>query len=160
MRIGATAGAALAAMAMAAAILAGSGTSWAAEGEGGTAVGSGTVPGFSFGFDVEQRSADTRDASGSFRALGMPPSDLLIEAQGPAICVDVRDNMVGFLYPLREGSRPEATQGQNILITAVDNGPGETDSLGFLPVGIDPGSCAPNPATLPLTSGDIVVEEN
>ena len=159
MRIGAKAGAALAAVATAA-LLVGSAAVASAAGEGGTVVGKGTNALFSFDFSVIQRSADPRDAAGDFRAAGVPPSDLLIAPKGPATCVDVRGDTAGFLYPLDEASRPAPLQGQNILITVKDGGPGGQDFIGFLPVGIDPGTCAPNVATLPVTSGDIVVTDN
>lgn len=160
MRNGAKTKAALAAVAMATVMVAGAGLAQADGSGGGTVIGEGTNALFSFEFAVEQHSEDTRDASGDFRAAGVPPSDLLIAPKGPATCVDVRGNTAGFLYPLEEGSRPAPLVGQNILITVVDGGPGGQDAIGFLPTAIDPGSCAPNVATLPLTSGDIVVSEN
>lgn len=152
-------GAALAVVTAAAALLSVTGVASAAQDGGGTATGKGTNALFSFEFDVAQNSADPRDAEGYFRAAGVPPSDLLIAPQGPATCVEVRGNTVGFLYPLAEGSRPAALEGSNVLITAVDNGPGHPDAIGFVPVGIDPGGCAPNLATLTSTSGDIVIED-
>lgn len=132
----------------------------AADGHGGgTATGSGSTPLFTIDFDVTQHSADPTDAEGYFAAEAIPPAGGLIAPQGPATCVDVRGDKVGFLYPLAEGSRPAALVGQFILITAQDNGPGRQDAVGFLgpaPEAAFPG-CAPNVATLPLTEGDIEV---
>ncbi|MBW0102779.1 hypothetical protein [Pseudonocardia sp. KRD291] len=151
---------ALAALVTAAVMVVGAGAAQADGDGGGTAVGEGSNGLFTFAFSVEQGSEDTRDASGDFEAAGVPPSDLLIAPQGPATCVDVRGNTAGFLYPVNEEGRPAVLKGQNILITVVDGGPGGQDFIGFLPTEIDPGTCAPNAAPLPVLSGDIVVEDS
>jgi len=123
-------------------------------------VGRGATSAFSFDFHVSEGRGGPRDAHGYFRATGTPPSNTFIAVQGPATCVDVQGNRVGFLYPIAPGSRPAAFVGQNVLITAVDNGPGRQGTIGLLPVGIDPGSCAPNASTLPVTSGEVTVHDH
>ncbi|MCD2197088.1 hypothetical protein LQ327_27325 [Actinomycetospora endophytica] len=151
--------------AVAALLVAGAGVGQAAPptgpgGTGGTAHGTGTGPGLSFSFDVTEHGADPHAASGYFRAALTPPAGALIAPQGPATCVDVRGDSVGFLYPLADGTRPAAVPLTSILITAHDGGPGRPDSIGFvgpLPTAAFAGRCAPAVAFLPVTSGDVVV---
>lgn len=146
----------------AALILAGTGVAQASPptGSGGTAHGTGTAPGLSFSFDVTEHGADPHAASGYFRAALVQPAGTLIAPQGPATCVDVRGDTVGFLYPLVDGTRPTALPFTSILITAHDGGPGRPDAIGFvgpLPTAAFGGQCAPSLPFLPVTSGDIVV---
>lgn len=128
--------------------------------DGGTAHGAGATPLFSFSFDVTEHGANPRAADGYFRATPIPPVDSVLAPQGPATCVDVRGDTVGFLYPLAAGTKPAPVPAASILITARDGGPGHPDSIGFvgpLPTAAFGGQCAPNIPTMPVTSGDVVV---
>ncbi|HEY2194437.1 MAG TPA: hypothetical protein VGH76_19375 [Actinomycetospora sp.] len=143
-------------------LLAGAGIAAAAppDGSGGTAHATGTAPGLSFSFDVAEHGADPHAASGYFRAALVQPAGTLIAPQGPATCVDVRGDTVGFLYPLVDGTRPTALPFTSILITAHDGGPGHPDAIGIigpLPTAAFGGRCAPSVPFLPVTSGDVVV---
>jgi hypothetical protein len=149
-------------VAVAALLLAGTGIASASPpvSPGGTAHGTGTAPGLSFSFDVTEHGSDLHSASGYFRATLIQPAGTLIAPQGPATCVDVRGDTVGFLYPLVDGTRPTALPFASILITAHDGGPGHKDSVGFvgpLPTAAFGGKCAPAIPFLPVTSGDVVV---
>jgi hypothetical protein len=108
-----------------------------------------------------------RDSSGRsegyFSAQAIMPANLLLALQGPATCVDIEGNAVGFLYMISDNSRPSALRGQYILYTGIDNGGGGRDRLGF--VGPAPravfGGCSPRPqtATLPV-DGHIAVRND
>jgi hypothetical protein len=129
-------------------------------GDGGTATGNGAVPGFSFDFHVHQNGASaTKGIGGYFKAKLIAPAGTLIAPQGPATCVDVQGNRVGFLYPLKKPSRPGTLDGTVIFITAVDGGPGHPDRLGFIgpaPAEAFP-SCHPLFGYLPVTRGHVTV---
>lgn len=138
------------------ALFAASGTASAHESDDNSASGSGRTALFAFEFDVH-RDSDGK-AHGYFSAKATSPADTLIAPQGPATCAAFDGNKVGFLYPLEDNSKPAALKGQVILITAQDNGPGQTDAIGFLgpaPAAAFP-DCHPNVATMPV-DGNIKV---
>lgn len=142
------------AVACTAAVLVTGVASAASRGAHATASGSTLVA--SFTFDVRN---DGGRPSGYFTATPTPPANLLIALQGPATCVDIEGNKVGFIYPIQDGSRPDAIKGMGVLVSAVDNGPGNTDFMGFvgpLPLAAFHG-CAPGLAPLAI-KGDVTVD--
>lgn len=100
-------------------------------------------------------------AHGYFRSKSTSPFDPLIHLQGPATCVDIEGNRVGFLYPIEDSSRPFLIKGQYVLITGEDNGGHGRDKMGFLgpaPKEFFPG-CAPGVAPLSV-DGHIAVHDD
>jgi hypothetical protein len=74
-------------------------------------------------------------------------------------CVDIEGNKVGLVFITDSHTEPPALRNQAIFITAIDNGPGHTDSVGFS--GGPPEafrSCRPTLPTQPVTSGDVIVQ--
>ena len=82
--------------------------------------------------------------------------DILVSLEGPATCVDIEGNRVGFLYPVRDHSRPFILKGQYILISGEDNGGHGRDKMGFQPSASSFG-CSPSFTPFPVTSGHIEV---
>jgi hypothetical protein len=105
----------------------------------------------------------SRDSNGRphgyFKGKAPYGADILIFLEGPATCVDIEGNQVGFLYPVEDNSRPFILKGQSILITGVDNGGQGRDRMGFSPIGFF-NDCHPSIAPLPVTSGHIKVEDH
>ncbi|MGQ0632145.1 MAG: hypothetical protein ACT4P1_14080 [Sporichthyaceae bacterium] len=79
--------------------------------------------------------------------------------KGPITCLHVEGNRAGFIYPVEEGSTPEAAVGQSVLIWIEDNG-ASGDKMGFFgpgPVEMFMDGCAPGPTPLDITSGGVTV---
>lgn len=120
-----------------------------ASGSGNNGVGD-------FEFDAFNQGTTPQDpAGGRFEA-----SNAFIDFKGPITCLHVDGNKAGFIYPLEEGSMPEAVVGQAVLITVVDNGPGNVDMMGFVGPAPIPeiGPCMPGPAPLAI-DGDVLVHD-
>jgi hypothetical protein len=98
-------------------------------------------------------------AHGYFKGKAPDGAALLISLEGPATCVDIEGNKVGFLYPVEDHSRPFLLKGQSILITGVDNGGHGRDKMGFSPIGFFH-DCHPSIAPFPVTSGHIEVDHH
>jgi hypothetical protein len=77
------------------------------------------------------RDGDGR-SHGYFTATATEPAGVLVALAGPATCVDVEGNKVGFLYPIEDHSRPFLLRGQYVMVTGVDNGGNGRDRMGFL----------------------------
>lgn len=77
-------------------------------------------------------------------------------------CVEIEGNRVGFLYSIEDGAPvDQLVKGLVEMITAQDNGPGHSDTIGILgpaPAAAFP-NCHPSLAYLPV-EGDIDVHED
>lgn len=85
----------------------------------------------------------------------------LIDFNGPITCLHVDGNRAGFIYPVEEGSSPEAAVGQSVLIWIEDNGD-SGDKMGFFgpgPVEMFMDGCAPGPTPLDITEGGVTVHD-
>ncbi|MGQ0466711.1 MAG: hypothetical protein ACT4QG_15470 [Sporichthyaceae bacterium] len=85
----------------------------------------------------------------------------LVDFKGPITCLHVDGNRAGFVYPIEQGSKPEAAVGQAVLIFIEDNGD-SGDKMGF--VGPAPASsfgsdCAPGPTPVAITEGGVTVRD-
>jgi hypothetical protein len=98
-------------------------------------------------------------AHGYFKGKAPDGAALLISLEGPATCVEIEGNKVGFLYPVEDHSRPFLLKGQSLLITGVDNGGHGRDKMGFSPIGFFH-DCHPSIAPFPVTSGHIEVDHH
>jgi hypothetical protein len=79
--------------------------------------------------------------------------------RGPVTFLSVDGNRAGLIYPLAQAD-PPVLQGQAILITIQDNGPGEADTVGFYgPAPIGELDTCPSalPSFLTAQSGDITI---
>lgn len=129
----------------------------------GRAYGEGTAAGgLPFSFEV-RRNTDGR-VSGYFKGALLIKGNPAFAPEGPATCVSIQGNRVGFLYPLEGNTQPGliADKGLAILISVQDNGPGQKDGAGFLgplPIAAFGNGCDPGPTVLPITEGDVVVKD-
>ena len=137
-------GAGVVAAATAAAVLLVTGGTASAHDGSGRSEANGTSPIAIFNWHVS-RDSDGR-AHGYFHGKAPYGGDILVSLEGPATCVDIEGNKVGFLYPVVDRSRPFFLKGQYILITGVDNGGG-----GRIEWASNPSCCRKDvtPASLP-----------
>ena len=149
-------GAGVVAAATAAAVLLVTGGTASAHDGSGRSEANGTSPIAIFNWHVS-RDSDGR-AHGYFHGKAPYGGDILVSLEGPATCVDIEGNKVGFLYPVVDRSRPFFLKGQYILITGVDNGGGGRDRMGFQPELLSQG-CHPSVAPFPV-SGRIQVDRH
>lgn len=147
--------AAAAVSAAAATLLVTAGTASAWDGSG-SSDGHGTSPIAVFDWHVK-RGANGKP-SGYFKGKAPYGGDILVSLEGPATCVAIEGNRVGFLYPVQDKSRPFFLKGQFILITGEDNGGNGRDKMGFQPGVTSREGCSPSFAPFPVTSGHIEVE--
>ena len=138
---------------VAAAMLVTVGTATAHDGSGESRA-HGMSPIASFDWHVS-RDSDGHP-HGYFRGKAPYGLDVLIALEGPATCVDIEGNKVGFIYPVTDHSRPFILKGQYILITGEDNGGNGRDKMGFQPTTSATG-CSPSVDLFPVTSGHIEV---
>jgi hypothetical protein len=103
------------------------------------------------------RDSDGRP-HGYFRGKAPYGLGALVSLEGPATCVEIEGNKVGFIYPVQDRSRPFILKGQYILITGEDNGGNGRDKMGFQPTTSSSG-CSPSVDLLPVTSGHIAVHD-
>lgn len=125
-----------------------------ADDNAGRSEGHGSSPIAIFDWHVS-RDSDGH-AHGYFKGKAPYGGEILVSLEGPATCVDIQDNKVGFLYPVEDKSRPFALKGQYILITGEDNGGNGRDKMGFQPSATT-ADCAPSVAPFPV-DGHINVE--
>jgi hypothetical protein len=102
------------------------------------------------------RDSDGR-AHGYFKGKAPYGASLLISLEGPATCVKIEGNKVGFLYPVRDRSRPFLLKQQYILISGEDNGGHGRDKMGFQPSASSFG-CTPSATPFPVSKGHISVQ--
>lgn len=83
-----------------------------------------------------------------------------IDFKGKVTCLHVEGNRAGFIYPIGEGSSPEAAVGQAVYITVEDNG-ASGDKMGFIGPGPIPaeGPCQPLATPLTITGPGVVVHD-
>ncbi len=99
-------------------------------------------------------------AKGYFEGVATQPGGALVDLKGPATCVEIAGNKVGFLYPVEDNSRPFILKGQYVLITGEDNGGKGRDKMGFVgpaPKEFFP-NCSPSFAPLSVSEGHISVD--
>jgi hypothetical protein len=150
----------LTAVVAATALLVTAGTA-SADDRSGHAEGHGRILTNSFDFHV-RRDSDGH-VHGYFKAVATAPFGILIAPEGPVTCAEFDGNKVGFLYPLRDETRPFFAKGQYIMIVAEENvhGPDKVGFLGPAPRAAFPG-CNPDfPPAMPIQpviSGHIDVD--
>ena len=144
-------------LAAAAAVAITTGTAVAHDGSG-TSEGHGRFALAQFDWHL-QRDSDGH-VSGYFKAVATQPGGLFVAPEGPVTCARFEGNRVGFLYPLKDNTRPFFLKGQYIMITGEDNGGHGRDKVGFLgpaPKAAFPG-CEPGPTPFNVFQGHAHVD--
>lgn len=135
------------------------GGSAAAKADRDTVSGDGSSAVANFRFDGFNQGTTPDTPSGGAYHADNPAVG--IDFNGPITCLHVEGNRAGFLYPIEDGSKPEAAVGQTVLISIEDNGT-RGDKIGFVgpgPVDQLLDGCAPGPTPFKVAEGGVTVHD-